>query len=857
MDQTSYEKAIYRTRTLSLLVAVSTLLLALVYVLGYVYLVPYPGFDYTPKWRVVAFLDGCGKPLPGQNYSGCESPSGGILYIGDEIQQIRTPDGTILRREEYDWNLLATPFRPSRPGDVVELKVLRNDDIHTVRWTMSGPSTWSSIRRLASLLLFLPFWLAGTIVLLTFRPRDERWLLLVAVNYVTGLWSTIGDVSFSQFLGSAVWVVVLSWLLMALYLHLHLVVPEVTPIPFRRYVLAGLYTLSIAGATLTLIHVLPLSSYYIALLIGMGGSLAMLILRATRPPSPAVRAAARLMLSGIGVAILPGIFLWLVPILIDPLYTPEYMVTVFVTLAIPLLPLFYLYALYKHRLGDLEVRANRALNNYSFFVLYSTFFMFVFVIASRWINIDSTIYGFVLIFSGVYVLLAFGLREPYNRLVNRLAYGTHYEPEKVVREFANEIPRALTPIRLADLLRNRVMPSLMIRQSALIWLRDSNAPKPSILYQEKVALSPTALTMAHVEHLMSRASQFLLEGPAGPYQWVHLVIPIKVDERLVGVWLFGGRDPDDFYPKQDIDLLSTLGNQVGVALEIARLFEIEHERAAELERTNLELRRAIRVKNDMLRNISHELRTPLTAITGYTDLLLDGVAGPLTDEQINLLEVVAKNASALKSLINDLIAYQQTRSQQLEASTFNIVDLARTCIHDAQLLTGKMGYWNAAPPTIELECEEPQMCISANPAQMSQVFNNLLSNAVKFSPDGGRVLVSIQRGAHHFDTFEGPDGPLPPDQPLRIELPALIVSVSDQGIGIPQEELDNIWLDFYQIDGSATRRFGGTGLGLALVKEIILSHGGEVWVESEVGAGTTFYFAIPLHEADNPSSSLE
>jgi signal transduction histidine kinase len=120
----------------------------------------------------------------------------------------------------------------------------------------------------------------------------------------------------------------------------------------------------------------------------------------------------------------------------------------------------------------------------------------------------------------------------------------------------------------------------------------------------------------------------------------------------------GRRDPDDFYPQRDIELLLTLGSQIGIALESTRLFAIEQQRADELERINFELHRAIRVKNDMLRNVSHELRTPLTAITGYTDLLADGVAGDLSPDQLELLSVVADRSQDLGGMINDLISYQ-------------------------------------------------------------------------------------------------------------------------------------------------------------------------------------------------------
>ncbi|RLT36438.1 MAG: hypothetical protein DWI57_14865, partial [Chloroflexi bacterium] len=128
-------------------------------------------------------------------------------------------------------------------------------------------------------------------------------------------------------------------------------------------------------------------------------------------------------------------------------------------------------------------------------------------------------------------------------------------------------------------------------------------------------------------------------------------------------------------------------------------------------------------------------------------------------------------------------------------------------------------------------------------------FSNLLSNAVKFSPEGGTVTISVHAGQYRFEEeypdttstlFAGDSQPKETD-----ERPAIFVSVQDEGIGIAPEELDNIWLDFYQIDGSATRRFGGTGLGLALVRDIVQAHGGTIWAESQLGVKTVVTFVIP------------
>lgn len=132
-----------------------------------------------------------------------------------------------------------------------------------------------------------------------------------------------------------------------------------------------------------------------------------------------------------------------------------------------------------------------------------------------------------------------------------------------------------------------------------------------------------------------------------------------------------------------------------------------------------------------------------------------------------------------------------------------------------------------------------------DPVQLGQVFDNLLSNAVKFSPNGGRICVKLWAGRYRFPALETKE------VRQAEELPAIFASIEDQGVGIPQEEFENIWLDFFQIDSSAVRRFGGTGLGLALVKDIIESYEGHIWVDSEVGKGSCFTFALPVRLSED------
>lgn len=834
------------------LIAVTVLTVGFVYGLGHVYIVPDPGFSYDGNWHITNFSLDCVLSYSATNRAICNTGRDS-LEIGDIIKTIHGPlPDQQLHITDYNTDLTVTPFGGIEPGDVVQLDIERDGRLLTVDWVMPARSNTSQWQRLGTLWVFLPFWLAGTAVLLFLRPKDIRWRLLILQNYLTGLWIAVGTVSYAQIFGSTYLSIGLSWFIMPVYLHLHLLMPSPIRLKGRLWIPA-FYVIAAGMALLNMLGFLPLSSYYAALLVGIGGSILLLLLRTVRPALPAERSALNLMLLGIGISLLPGILLFLIPSVILEDYSASPLVTLLATIAIPTLSFFYTYTLYKHRLGDQEVRANRALSAYSFVILYATLFVFTFVLVGQRINLDPEVYTVTILISTIYMLGAFAVRPLFERFMNRAVYGTTYDPEHIVQQFANEIPRALNPTYLSALLSNQVMPSLLIRQSALYWLVEEKAQR---VYAEQVYDAPSVLEREQVDRFRPYFHTFLTDSPSfgedgvpANFQWVRLVIPIELDSRSVGLWLFGRRDPDDFYPQRDIDLLSTLGSQVGIALESTRLFAIEQHRADELERTNFELHRAIRVKNDMLRNISHELRTPLTAISGYTDLLIDGVAGELTKDQLELLSIVADRATDLRSMINDLISYQQNRAQEMEMGIVSIIDIAQASLQTARTLDANPNYASQHPHTFAFNCPDSQLFVRANPAQLNQVFSNLLNNAMKFSPGGGAITISVRADVYKFE-FENQDAgtPLFVGDPLPreiVELPAIFVSVRDEGIGIPAQELENIWLDFYQVDGSATRRFGGTGLGLALVRDIIHAHGGAVWAESQLGVETTITFVIP------------
>ncbi len=823
---------------LSLLLAAVVLTIGLTYALGHAYVVPSTGFSLDNQWKIIEFDTLCASQEPSAEIADWCMRTTGLLELGDQIVALAYPEHqTRYTSQQYRDDPLLVPFFGLSQGEEVIITVDRNGQIVDIPWPIRGTTLRAQLTRLAVSLLFMPFWLAGTAVLLFLRPRDTRWRLLIAFNYTTGLWLAIGTVSVTRIFGSLLLVALLSWVLMPVYLHFHLLLPYPLIPPRYRHGFYGLYAFALIMATLLLFKVVPPVTYYFAILLGMGGSLGILIFRALRPLSPHLRPGSRLMLTGLSVAVLPGI-LWIVPALRVGSGPATATVTLLVILAMPALPFFYTYVLYKHRLGGIEIRANRALSLYSFAVFYATFFVVLFVAFYQQPAFNAPALWSALGTSGICLALAWLTWDPLKRTLNRMAYGTIYEPEQLIRHFANEIPRALNRHHLMRLLSNQVMPTLLIRQSALFWLADAEHP---LIYSDTVDArtiahpSPERLDQlrTHIGHFLDKEN--LLESPFG---WVRLIVPVEVDAHLIGLWLLGRRDPDDFYPNSDIELLNTLSNQIAVTLETIRLFEMAQQRANQLERANFQLRRTNRLKSDLLRNITHELRTPLSTIYGYAELLLMGEGGELSPEQQELAQIIASSSQDLVHMVRDILTLQQNRINQVEGKLVDLRDLAYANIQQSEAVQEEKNVWRRGNHQILLQPGDTKLCVWADPLQLGQVFTHLLSNALKFSPRGGTIQVTQWMGEFAFEQ-ELEEGF------TAVKRPAIYTAVQDHGIGIAPEEFDNIWMEFYQIDASATRHFGGTGLGLALVKDIVEIHGGKIWVESTPGKGSTFTFALP------------
>jgi signal transduction histidine kinase len=242
------------------------------------------------------------------------------------------------------------------------------------------------------------------------------------------------------------------------------------------------------------------------------------------------------------------------------------------------------------------------------------------------------------------------------------------------------------------------------------------------------------------------------------------------------------------------------------------------ERTLDLQNALSKLSQLSRLKSDFISNISHELRTPLTHIKGYLTLLSDGSLGQLTDLQADALSVIYRAEERLEKLINDLIQFSQAASGEF---TLKLGPVNLPGIID-QVVRRSLQRAEAKQVVLQVELLEDLQPVYADEEKISWVLLQLLDNAIKFTPSGGTVSLKAE-----------------PIQDM------VKVGIEDTGIGIPPHRIEEIFEPFHQLDSSSTRQYNGTGLGLALVKNIIEAHGSLIKVRSEIERGSVFEFVLP------------
>ncbi len=300
-----------------------------------------------------------------------------------------------------------------------------------------------------------------------------------------------------------------------------------------------------------------------------------------------------------------------------------------------------------------------------------------------------------------------------------------------------------------------------------------------------------------------------------------LVAPLKERGDILGVF-YVLDNKSRYYKEDDLFFAGNLAQRAAVAISRAQLYR-------QLQHANDELIQAAQLKDQFLANMSHELRTPLNAILGMSQVLQENIHGDLSSKQLRSLGIIEESGNHLLSLINDVldVAKIEAGKTELDKDIARIQDICESCLRLVKQAAAK----KQVKVNFSIDASSP--IFVADVRRLKQILVNLLSNAIKFTPDNGQVGLEVKG---------------------EQELNRLSFTVWDTGIGISEEDIARLGSSFVQLDSSLSRRYGGTGLGLALVYRLADLHGGSVSVESELNVGSQFTVAIPWIIPEMPAS---
>ncbi|MCM2304353.1 MAG: GAF domain-containing sensor histidine kinase [Elusimicrobia bacterium] len=298
-----------------------------------------------------------------------------------------------------------------------------------------------------------------------------------------------------------------------------------------------------------------------------------------------------------------------------------------------------------------------------------------------------------------------------------------------------------------------------------------------------------------------------------------MVVPLVLEDRCIGVMRVGCKRPEAFSDEQ-IALVSVIAEEAAIIVETAILNRRLAKTAEQLATLN-------RMKDEFVSTVSHEFKTPLTTISGFLTVMLEGDTGPLNAQQMKFLTIAKSASKRLSGLVSDLLDLSRLEGgAKMDLGPFDLGRLVLESVENHQPA--------AAEASKTLSAEAPGVLPKAlgDERWMQLVLDNLVSNAIKFTMPGGRVRVRVQDKGEF-----------------------VMVSVSDDGIGIPPEDREKVFERFYRAGNRSEVNAPGTGLGLAIAREVVDKHGGKIWLESELGKGTTFHFVVPAAGRERESAS--
>lgn len=538
-----------RLREIIFPLAILAVLLTFIYAL--LFEVPYAGFYVNPTSGEILSIMVTGKP-----------PA--VLELGDVVQQI----GTVSWNNFYG-NGLQQFFDGVSKGDVIDVTVERGGQVLTIPWRFPGFNWQEFWGRFFNLWWLAPFfWFFGMISHLFLRPKDTRWRLMLAFNYLTAFWIILGSLSGYHFWASSVLLRVVTWLLLPIYIHLHWLFPK----PFRRlpawrwsafYLASGLLAVS------ELFQILPRSLYAIGFFLAMLGSVVLLIVHFVK--QPAERNDLKLVGITVLVAIFPSVILG-----ISGVSGSVPQVGPMALLALPVMPGAYFYIVYRKQSEDMELRANKLVSLYLWLILLGTLLIPLLApLALLPLAPTATIplLALAALLVGLVSILAF---PTFQAFVDQRFLGIRLPYQNLQEIYSAGLSASTSRQELIGVLEEELIPSLLVRQFGFLEIEE-RSPKVllSVGLDESQLLSDfdPVLLLSEAEKYRPVPSPDALTS----YPWARLILPLQVGEAVIGFWLFGRRDPDDVYAQVELPILRSLANQTAIGL--SNLVQAENLRA--------------------------------------------------------------------------------------------------------------------------------------------------------------------------------------------------------------------------------------------------------------------------------------
>ncbi len=497
---------------------------------------PYVGFEFEGSTGEIAQINDRGA-------------NGDALQLGDILLEVNS-----VAFDEFLQDLYKPLLVDVEPGDSISLVILRDGTRIPIDWITPGPSPREVVGRLASQ-WFLPFLFFGfgLATFLFIRPKDARWRLLIAFNYLSAIWLSTTSLSSLHIGLSALVLRSGVWLSVPILLHLHWVFPK----PFRRlpaFVNWLVYGIPVLLAVGEWVLIFPRAFFLNGLILALVGTIVLLIAHVILQPGQ--RREVWLVLLAALLAVMPIVSLSVLLLFATNVNT---ILAAGGLIALPLLPGAYFYSTYRRQLGGLEVRTNRIIAFYLYVILLFSSSIVLVPLVATLLNVrgDLTLGILTAALAGTVTALVY---SPFQRFVEHRVLSIPLPQTKLLRDFSTQISTRLNEQSLIVLLKERVLPTLLIRQSALLRIKDSR-PVNALF---NVGVAEQDLPKNEDVPTLVAKNNWQSGSPWGG--WVRLSLPLFVEGNLLGLWLFGRHDPDDTYSQSEIELLETLADQTAIAL---------------------------------------------------------------------------------------------------------------------------------------------------------------------------------------------------------------------------------------------------------------------------------------------------